>query len=177
MKNHVYAIGPVEGHASTKTRARLLAETSAGQALNRMDQGPRFFVPPPGRTTVKAVVVWPAISGWSYGWVEGDNPVGREIVLTTGTFDECLWSAVRHTAMQTSPLEGQARTEWLDLIELWAAHILRDQSQAIVLRSEIRDYEAWQDRYRYWKVVGLGPHECHQRASEGYPEYPEGAAP
>jgi hypothetical protein len=131
-----------------------------------MDQGPRFFVPPPGRTTVKAVVVWPALYGWAYGWVEGDDPVGRMICLSD-TFDACLWSACRHAAMSARELEGQTRVEWLDQLEEWAARILKDQSQAIVLRAEVRDYEAWQDMYRAWQEAGFNHHECHQRACNG----------
>jgi hypothetical protein len=168
----IYRMGPIEGIAHNKTRARESAERQAIEALNRLAQGGNTFQAPPG-SDILAIEIRPGLYGWGYAWTEKEHFTFRSITSGFETYQECLWAAVRHGAQNALDARSEDLNPWLDKVEAWASAVLRDASQAIVLRSELRDMWAWQVRYRDWKATGVSEVDAHNFASSNL-EPPKG---
>lgn len=171
MPRFVYAIGPIEGVGPNKTRAREHAEKQAIEALKRLARGGSMFPAPPG-SALLAIEIRPGLYDWGYGWIEQENYALRIIVAGFETYDKALWAAVQHICQVTL---DRVRTDqnvtpildWFDSIECWASRILGDASQAVVLRSQLRDRCHWLARYDAWRAQGAGDSLAHQWATEG----------
>ena len=167
MPKATYKIGPIEVVDRNITRARESAERQAAEALNRLAKGGCAFSGPPVRSGILAIEIRPGLYDWGYSWVEEDHFSFRTICGGFETYQACLWAAVRHAAQNSLGVREECPQVFLDKIEDWAAKVLQDPSQATVLRAELRDMEAWQERYRKWKEVGFNDIEAHHSATLG----------
>jgi hypothetical protein len=162
-KQYTYSIGPVSASARGKTAAKQICEEKAAAALSALEQGPLMFVVPSNPEGIAAVLIAPTIYGqWEYVWLDKDPSVRSRCSCTAiDSRDAALWTAVSHVGQLLN------ETTSLDEIEAWAAAVLQDPGQAIVLRSELRDRRAWHRRYASWKQQGATDTEAHRGACEG----------
>lgn len=168
-----YALGPIEGVGLNKTKAREHAERQAAEALNRLAQGGTSFPAPPWSEFL-SIEIRPNLYSWGYGWVERDHFSFREITIGFDTYQQALWAAIEHTSqLALDQVRGHffgspiMVNDWLDKVEQWAGKVLRDSSQATVLRSQLRDRCNWLARYDGWRAAGKTDHEAHLFATEG----------
>jgi hypothetical protein len=170
-KKVTYRLGPLEGVGANITNARAHAERQAAEALNRLAQGGTAFPSPPGSDFL-VIEIRPNLYSWGYGWVERDHYSFREITVGFETYAKALWGAIEHTcqlALDKARKDPKVvvLADWLDEVERWAEKVLRDPSQAMVLRSQLRDRCNWLARYEGWRAQGKDDNEAHQLATEG----------